>query len=398
MFLHVAQKTILALALVAIATINPAQAQGVRKRVWMTYKEGKRDSLLQAIDGNLRGSSSDIEVHYDMPRIRAVVLTATVEEILELASNPAVEAVEDDEKRYPIQEEETREFTPADTADSSQTVPYGIPMVQADAAWGRGVTGRGVKVCVMDTGIDAGHEDFITAHLTGTSPVPGLHTWYTDGIGHGTHVSGTVAAAQNGLGVVGVAPDAEIFSVKVFSNSGAYIYASSLIESAYRCLDNGATIINMSLGGSASSTAERRGFQYLRASGVLLVAAAGNSGSYEFGYPAGYPEVVSVAAVNANADLAWFSTYNEMVDIAAPGVEVLSTVPMPTAYAIYSGTSMSSPHVAGVGALLRSYMPTATVSMIENAMFMSARDLGQAGKDIYYGHGLVQAVAALDYL
>jgi len=406
--MYVFQKTVLAVSLLASsATLMSnafAQALPQQQRVWVSYKEGNRESVLQAInEGYLRGSTSDIEIHYDMQRNRAVVLTATAEEILQLASHPSVESVEEDHKRYQPLELPGNSTDTDTTAEDSQRVPYGIPMVQAEEAWHLGVTGQGVKVCVMDTGIDVNHEDFVTEHLDGTSAITELHDWDSDGNGHGTHVSGTIAAAHNDLGVVGVAPDAEIFTVKVFNDNGGWIYASDLVENAYRCLENGAYIINMSLGGPGSSEAESRGFEALHADGALLVAASGNSGSYEMSYPASYPEVVSVAAVDENGSLAYFSTYNEMVDIAAPGVNVLSTVPTPSndlrsPYGIKSGTSMASPHVAGVAALLFSYMPSATVDMIEDALLMSTQDLGRSGKDIFHGHGLVQAVAAMEYL
>ena len=136
--------------------------------------------------------------------------------------------------------------------------------------------------------------------------------------GHGTHVTGTIAAEDNNFGVVGVAPGVEIFTVRVFDNNGVF-FGSDVIAAAEQCRDAGAKVISMSLGGGRGSREERDTFEDLYNNGIIAVAAAGNSGNSDFSYPASYETVVSVGAVSSNGSLASFSQTNSRVDVAAPG-------------------------------------------------------------------------------
>jgi hypothetical protein len=202
---------------------------------------------------------------------------------------------------------------------SRQQVPYGIEMVKAQEAWETyGARGAGVKVCVMDTGIYGTHEDFTASKLSGYSGSEAVTPWDRDGNGHGTHVSGTIAAADNDEGVVGVAPDAEIYTVRVFDDSGNF-YGSDVVAGAEACRDAGAKIISMSLGGPSYDGDEKRIFETLYDQGIISIAAAGNDGDDDYSFPASYSRVMSVAAVNSNRNHASFSQYNDRVDIAAPG-------------------------------------------------------------------------------
>jgi len=187
------------------------------------------------------------------------------------------------------------------------------------------------------------------------------------------------------------------------------VYSSGVLAAAQECAAGGAKIISMSLGGPFPSFFEIFGFQALLNQGIISVAAAGNSGNSRLSFPASYPGVISVAAVDENKERAGFSQYNRHVDIAAPGVNVLSTLPMTApcqicdaienySYGSISGTSMSCPHVAGVLALLASFKPNADPEDYIDAIQQSAEDLGRSGKDQEFGYGLVQAYAALEYL
>eukprot|EP00541_Cyclophora_tenuis_P014593 CAMPEP_0116563212 /NCGR_PEP_ID=MMETSP0397-20121206/12607_1 /TAXON_ID=216820 /ORGANISM="Cyclophora tenuis, Strain ECT3854" /LENGTH=344 /DNA_ID=CAMNT_0004089629 /DNA_START=163 /DNA_END=1194 /DNA_ORIENTATION=+ len=342
----------------------------------------------------------------------------------ELDNDPLVEEIELDQKRYLIptdgstgerrlrkrqlntdekeendydgQEENAQRDLQANTSELNNSGLWGISRVQAPDVWTAGYTGSDVKVCVIDSGIALTHSDFDFSRFTGYSGQGNL-PWNQDGDGHGTHVAGTIAALANNNGVVGVAIDASIHVVRVFGNSGTWAWASSLIAACELCRDAGAKVINMSLGGGGRSTAEENEFQNLFNQGVLSIAAAGNSGNSAFSYPASYPSVVSVAAIDVNENRAGFSQYNSQVDIAAPGVNVRSSVP-PNSYANYQGTSMATPHVAGVAALLFSAKPGATPAEIRDAMYTTAKDLGASGRDNQFGHGLVQAKDALDSL
>ncbi len=425
-----------------------------------------------------------------------------------LAANPQVKRVEPDARRYPL----------------SQTTPYGIPMVQADLVSDALASGR--KVCVIDSGYYLGHEDLPSANVTGDSDPGGAGNWYEDGFGHGSHVSGILVALNNALGVAGVAPNGNLplHMVRVFNDAGTWAYASGLVAALDKCRAAGSNVVNMSLGGPSANIFEELAFDDAYAAGVLSVAAAGNGGGTAFSYPASYNSVISVAAVDSNKVVAGFSQQNNQVELAAPGVGVLSTVPyienntltvgsttwrgnwiqnaarsngstgpvadggrctatnaawsgrvvmcergdisffdkvrnvqnsggvaavlynnvsgnfvgtlgtgnsstipalslsqedgqsivasqlgMPgtvvslvtkpaSGYEYWDGTSMATPHVAGVAALVWSHYPTCTNAEIRSALQATAQDLGAAGRDNAYGYGLVQAKSAFDYL
>lgn len=194
---------------------------------------------------------------------------------------------------------------------------YGLDTTQARLAWPYS-KGAGIKVCVIDSGLDRNHNDFVTSRLDGYTPAGGL-SWFQDGDGHGTHVTGTIAAAANNRGSIGVAPDVEVFVVRVFNNNGGFAYASGLVDAANRCVAGGARVINMSLGGGGRSSTEERAFQAIRTNGVIVVAAAGNNGNTAFSYPASYNGIISVAAVDRNNRVTSFSQRNSRVDISGPG-------------------------------------------------------------------------------
>jgi serine protease len=220
--------------------------------------------------------------------------------------------------------------------------------------------------------------------------------WYYDSTGHGTHVTGTIAARRNGFGVVGVAPEATVLTYRVLDTTGAWAYSSTLAQAALNCYREGAKVINMSLGGPEYSSAENDMFRSLYSKGVVSVAASGNDGGTSLMYPASYLEVVSVAAVDSKKKLASFSQRNSRVDLSAHGVAVASTLPWWMGdYGYLDGTSMACPHVAGVAALLFSKRPSASAATIVNAMTATAQDLGPSGRDSSYGSGLVNALAAL---
>jgi len=212
--------------------------------------------------------------------------------------------------------------------------------------------------------------------------------------GHGTHVAGTIAAVgNNNQGVVGVNRNGKlnIHVVRIFDNSGFYVWASSLVEAVEDCAKNNANVVNMSLGGGGFSVFEERAYKRIfEDEGVLLVAAAGNGGNTQYSYPASYDAVMSVAAVDSSENLASFSQRNDQVEISAPGVSVRSTVPGGK-YDRFDGTSMATPHVAGVAALVWSNFPEKSAVEIRSSLQNTAKDLGLPGRDNSYGYGLVQA-------
>lgn len=263
------------------------------------------------------------EVHVDLTdrSINAIAATLPLQALRGLQNNPNVLLIEEDGRRYLM----------------ADVVPYGIIMVQADQV-SDGLAGNRT-VCVIDSGYYIGHNDLQTENVTAT-PDSGSGDPFIDPCGHGTHVTGTIAALANGSGVLGVLPSGNVnlHIIKTFGNdnwgggSCSYSYSSSILAAGYACADAGANVINMSLGGSSSSSTEAAGWLDIYENlGVLPIASAGNAGNTSFSFPASYPAVVSVAAIDENKNLASFSQRNSQVELAAPGVGVLSTVPFANA-------------------------------------------------------------------
>ncbi|PYZ91712.1 peptidase S8 [Salipaludibacillus keqinensis] len=280
-----------------------------------------------------------------------------------------------------------------------QTVPWGVPHVQGTAAQEEGYTGDSVKVAILDTGVDNTHED-LAANVKGGHSVfddADNSDPYYDENGHGTHVAGTVGAVNNDLGVIGVAYDADLYAVKVLNNAGSGTLAG-IAEGIEWSIDNEMDIINMSLGGSQGSSILEEFSDLAYDEGVLVVAAAGNSGNRggnndTVGYPANYDSVIAVAAIDENNNRASFSSSGPAVEISAPGVSVLSTIPG-NDYAAFNGTSMASPHVAGVAAQVWQAKPELSNEELRDLLNETAQSLGSASQ---YGHGLVQSLDAIEY-
>jgi len=497
----------LATAVVGMASASAAE----NVRVIVAYKSGV-NAALQAETAVLAARG---QVKLKIAGTRAMAVEVPVNAVAALRNNPNVEYVEEDLRRR------TMALSSPSTGNpylSGQKVPYGIKQVQADLLAGADSLTSNRKVCIIDSGYNRDHED-LTGNTVAGEFDNNTRWWYTDENGHGTHVAGTIAAVNNsGKGVVGVNPNKRLrlHIVKVFDADG-WAYSSTLITAANKCKTMGANVISMSLGGAGRSLSEERAFDKLHVGGILLVAAAGNDGDTSLSYPASYPSVMSVAAVDENKAWAPFSQYNKQVSIAGPGVDVLSTVPMGTGsesvlsvadtayaanemtgtpkitataaladfglgdkvdaavagkicliargsvsfavkvgncqtsgglgaivynnapgsfngtlggavttipsvsttdvdgaalkaklgqsttvgvavtnYGTMSGTSMATPHVAAVAALVWSYFPHCTAAKVRSSLERSALDLGTAGRDDKYGHGLVQAKAAYD--
>jgi len=506
-FVVVALLTSMVPATQAVAT--PSTDPKDQQRVIVYFTPGNKGAVMNALQ------AAKGQVHYEFDDLGAIAVTLPTQAMQGIQRNPNVTGIETDVLRHPTGE--------------GQTVPYGIDKVQARDVWDANrdgavdagaATGAGITVCVIDSGIYTGHED-----LTGLNILGGYPTgWDMDTCGHGTHVAGTIAAMNNNMGVVGVSPGAvSFYFVQVFGGADCgWTYSSTLADAANRCKAAGADIISMSLGGSQKSKLEESTFNTLYSQGVLSIAAAGNEGTSALSYPASYSSVMSVAAIDANNVVADFSQYNSQVEVAAPGVAVLSTVPwistntltvdgvtyqashidyaaygsasgalvngglcdatgswsgkvvlcergtvdfytkvmnvqnsggtaaviynnapgnflgtlgdgnsstivaislsqedgqylvanklgqtgavvstapvVGSSYEAWDGTSMATPHVSGVAALVWSGAPTKTNAQIRAALQATALDLGTAGRDNYYGYGLVQACSALQNL
>lgn len=481
-----------------------------RDRYIVKFSQGRSAAGQQA----LRAAGAQVLVRLDPQD--AVAARIPAQALTGLQRNPNIEYIEADALRYPLATDRV--------LSSGEILPYGIQMVQADLVTSTNESGK--KLCIIDSGYSQQHVDLgddVTGHTSGSG------TWNQDSCGHGTHVAGTVlATAGNGTGVIGVVPGAGLHVVKVFGNddldggSCSWTYASTLVAALNNCVDNGADVVSMSLGGTFKSRTEETAFNNANSGGVLSIAAAGNGGNRSTSYPAGYKSVVSVAAVDSNETVAAFSQQNRDVELAAPGVGVLSTVPWlpstvtvagggPTfqashienanrsnatgtivngglcdsvgswsgqvvlcergvisfldkvtnvqngggsaaviynnepggfagtlgagassaipavgisqedgqaivethlgasvtvsdtfqtgsGYEGWNGTSMATPHVSGVAALVWSCHPSASNTDIRNALNATAKDKGSAGRDTQYGYGIVQAKAAVESL
>lgn len=497
-------RSVLLAVVMAAATFPAAMAQEAGPESDGRYMVKFRS--LEGASAAIAGAGGRVALELAPQKVIAAYLPEQA--LAGLQRNPNVEYVEVDARRYPM----------------AQSTPYGIHMVQADdATFATSSASNGSTVCIIDSGYYRGHEDLQDANVTGTND-SGTGNWYEDTCGHGSHVAGTVSALNNTTGVLGVNSNGlvRLHIEKVFNGSSCgWAYSSSLVTALNRCRANAGAgqklVVSMSLGGGVASTTERDAFQSAYDAGVLSVAAAGNDGNTRTSYPAGYASVISVAAVDGSGTVASFSQQNADVELAAPGVGVLSTTPFKPSsltaggttwlgsnidgsartdvsgtlvngglcdsvgswagrvvlcergtisfaqkvsnvksgggagaaiynnvaggfagtlngtstipaislsradgqaalakvggastlantagvgngYEAWDGTSMATPHVSGVAALLWSFYTSKSNAEIRDALQKTALDKGAAGRDNAYGFGIVQAKAAYDYL
>lgn len=293
------------LPLVALLLMTaPAAAEDARFIV--VYEDSLR--------GRAAAWSGGPRVRLELPELNAVAVEMTPEEALALADEPGIAYVEPDPPRY-LQ---------------AQSVPFGIDLVGASSV---AAGPDPITVCVIDAGYDLGHPD-----LPKGVAVDGFGSdWSEDPCGHGTHVAGTIAALDNRRGVVGAIPGVSLHVERVFDSCDSPANTSDVIAAAFRCQEAGAKVINMSLGcpgRDCRSDAEAAAFDQLYDAGVLSVAAAGNEGNRQQTFPASYDSVISVAALDSAKGHASFSQRNRKVELAAPGVGVLSTLPRSTGYSV----------------------------------------------------------------
>lgn len=305
-----------------------------------------------------------------------------------LSSQPGVLRIDDDVKVVALGK-----------AQPAEVLPWGIDKIDAELAWPT-TTGDPVKVAIVDTGIDLSHPDLQANIMGGYNAINPLKSAKDDN-GHGTHVAGTIAAIDNTIGVVGVGPKIDLYSVKVLNAAGSG-YLSDVIEGIGWAADHGIQVVNMSLGTSSDVQSLHDAVANAQAAGVTEVAAAGNSGGLVI-YPAAYPEVIAVSATDQTNTIASWSSRGPEVDLAAPGVGIYSTYKGST-YKTLSGTSMATPHVAGTAALVLTTPVGAYDSNgngrwdpveVQNKLQATATDLGAASWDPLYGYGLVNAYQAI---
>jgi subtilisin len=357
-----------------------AQSTGAERKI-VVFQDWYGDAAAQA--ALLRAHGAQPIEALGLVKGMAAMLPPGVEK--QLAARPEVRRVDVDAEVWALASVRARGGKPGGAVQPPQQLPWGVDRIDAEWAWDAS-RGAGVNVAVIDTGIDGSHPDLLDNVKGGVNfvrkgwrpPDPGA---WADDNGHGTHVAGIIAAEDNDIGVVGVAPLASLYAVKVLNKSGSG-YISDIIAGIEWAVDNGMDVANMSLGTNSDVQSFHDACDAAADAGLLLVAAAGNDGG-AVDYPGAYSSVIAVAATDVNDARASWSSYGPEVLLAAPGVSVLSTW-KGGGYKTISGTSMAAPHVTG----------TLALNLSAN-LAASADDLPPTGYDVYTGYGLVDAEEAV---
>jgi len=315
----------------------------------------------------------------------------------QMSMNPFVRYVEPNMKRRAL-------FEPNDPYWGLQ---WGPKKIEANWAWNKTLGSSDIIVAVVDTGIDYNHPDLAGNYVNLGYDWVNNDPYPLDDFGHGTHCAGIIAAViNNSVGIAGLA-QVKIMAEKVLDYSGLG-FDDWVANGIIHAVEQGADIISMSLGGYGSSKLLHEAVKYAYDNGVLLVAAAGNDNITLKSYPAAYEEVIAVAATDQNDMKAYFSNWGNWIELAAPGVDIYSTMPTyhvtlndyPYGYSMnydfMSGTSMACPHVAGVAALVWSIYPEAASNWVRTQLRYTAKDLGDPGFDEFYGYGRIDAKKAVE--
>ncbi len=344
--------------------------------------------------GRQKALATADDVVREFDSIDVVTIRAAKRAVQALDKNPNIRYVEENGTMHAL----------------AQTLPWGQDRVDSDVLHANGELGSGADIAIIDTGIDDDHPD-LTDHLGkgkafvscntkggcryGAKPADNTcnYSW-TDDNNHGTHCAGIAAGDDNSQGIVGAAPDATLHAVKVLDKCGSGTY-SDIAAGVEYVADQGWDVGSMSLGASSGSSALKDAVEYATNEGVFLVAAAGNSGPCSdcVGYPAAYSEVMAVSSTASDDSLSDFSSTGPEIEIAAPGTDIYSTIASNAGYDTYSGTSMATPHVAGVAGQLASNGTTG--SDIRTQLKNTAENVGLASNES--GAGLLDAAAALGY-
>jgi subtilisin family serine protease len=287
---------------------------------------------------------------------------------------------------------------PVSDVDPYLSAQYAIPMMQVDTAWSLSTGIINVIVAVIDTGIDINHTEFIGrispfSYNSVTKEIGLTHVIDTEG--HGTAVAGVIAAERNNkFGIAGVAPNIQLLIIKANKDNATTYTDSAIIEAIYYAVEQGAHIINFSLGGGYKNPLMETAINYAAEKGVIMVAAAGNDSSDKLVYPAAFQHVISVSSVTSNQTISSFSNYGETIDIAAPGSQIYTTG-IGNSIISVSGTSFAAPQISGILALILSYNLNINHQDAIHQLLYNAIDKGEPGKDEYYGYGIANAYYSL---
>lgn len=281
-------------------------------------------------------------------------------------------------------------WTPNDPHFSAQ---WGLAAINATSGWDSSRGWSDTVIAIIDSGVDYTHPDLVGKVVLGPDYGNGDND-PRDTNGHGTHVAAIAAArANDGYGVAGVCPNCSLLAVKVLPDWQDSTWDSYVAAGVVWAADNGADVINLSLGSPRASSVLADAIRYASAHGVVIVAAAGNTGDATVSYPAALPEVIAVAAAASRDSIASFSSTGRWVEVAAPGLDILSSIP-DAGFAYFSGTSMATPFVAGLAGILKGE-PGATAASVRARIGATATDVGIPGRDVSAGYGLIDLDAAL---
>jgi len=280
--------------------------------------------------------------------------------------------------------------------DPGYRYEWGISYTEADKAWSLIKQKREIKVAVLDTGVDYTHPDLKNRVLrSGGYNFVDNNSEIMDDNGHGTHVSGIIAAsANNNVGISGITGtlDVKIIPIKVLDSNGNG-ETNNIVKGIKYAADNGADVINLSLGTNSKSKSIADAITYAKSKGVFVVAAAGNDGESSDNVSPASDGAFTVAAMDYNYKKAYFSDYGNCIKVSAPGVQILSTVP--GGYEAWDGTSMAAPVASGIAAMIKAEDPNLTPSQVESILDSSAKDIMSKGKDQQSGYGMIDALNAI---
>jgi subtilisin len=384
-----------------------SQANNAPERFIVTFEEGGigNEAAREALE------NKGAKVLKELGLINGFVVLVPEEALANVSALAGVKAVEKDVRVYAQKPPGGCEPWPdckngggddgGGGAQPAQTLEWGVDRIDAELAWSTS-RGAGVKIAIIDSGISLSHPDLVVA---GGINIINSQKSYDDDNGHGSHVAGIAAALDNSIGVVGVAPEAELYAVKALNRRGIG-FTSDIIAGIGWAAANGMQVINMSLGSDSPSAALESAVNEAYSAGIVIVAAAGNSGESAGSnviYPARYNSVIAVAASDIDNNRASFSSTGPEVEFAAPGKDINSTW-KGDGYHVGNGTSMASPHTAGTVALMLAVAIPAGFDAdsdgvwdpaeVHNALAATADDLGTTGHDNFYGYGLVDAEEA----
>jgi len=277
---------------------------------------------------------------------------------------------------------------------------WAINALSLPNAWDITTGSTSTFVAVIDSGVSRNHEDLLNNQVRKGWDMLSNDFVYDDTVGHGTEVTGVIAATPNNyVGVSGTCWNVAIVPIAVVYYDGT-IYTSDVVDAIYLAADLGCKVISLSLGSSSYSSSEDAAVQYATSKGCIVVASAGNNSNSTIKYPASFSNVISVGSINKYLSHSYFSNYNSYVDVSAPGEDILTTYDdyYGTSYASVDGTSFSAPYVAGIAALAATIEPGITATQFKEAIMASSTDLGAYGYDDYYGYGLINAEKLLKYV